>query len=35
MREACDDVDGRFLPVVFNWMVHANVYEADVWGEHH
>ena len=34
-REACDAVDGRFLPVVFNWMVHANVFESDVWGEHH
>lgn len=31
-REACDAVRGRFLPVVFNWMVHVNVYEADVWG---
>ena len=34
-RQACDAVDGRFLPVVFNWMVHANVFEADVWGDHH
>jgi hypothetical protein len=34
-REACDAVDGRFLPVVFNWMVHANVFESDVWGDHH
>jgi hypothetical protein len=34
-REACDKVDGRFLPVVFNWMVHANMFESDVWGEHH
>jgi hypothetical protein len=34
-REACDAVDGRFLPVVFNWMVHANVFETDVWGDHH
>ena len=33
--EACDAVDGRFLPVVFNWMVHANVFESDVWGDHH
>ena len=33
-REACDAVDGRFMPVVFNWMVHANVFESDVWGEH-
>ena len=34
-REACDSVDGKFLPVVFNWMVHANVFEDDIWGEHH
>lgn len=34
-REACDAVAGRFLPVVFNWMVHANVYEDDVWGGEH
>jgi len=30
-RDACDAVDGRFLPVVFNWMVHANVYEDEPW----
>ena len=34
-RDACDTVNGKFLPVVFNWMVHANVYEADVWADHH
>ena len=34
-REACDAVDGKFLPVVFNWMVHANVFDDDVWGDHH
>jgi hypothetical protein len=34
-REGCDAVDGRFLPVVFNWMVHANVFEDDVWGHSH
>jgi len=34
-REACDRVDGRFLPVVFNWMVHVNMFEPDVWGDHH
>jgi len=37
-REACDAVDGRFLPHVFGWMVHANVLEgsdpASVWGMH-
>jgi len=31
----CDAVNGRFLPVVFNWMVHANVFDTDVWGDHH
>ena len=31
-RVACDAVDGRFLPVVFNWMVHVNVFEDDIWG---
>ena len=34
-RKACDAVDGRFLPVVFNWMVHVNVFESDVWEDHH
>ena len=34
-REACDAVDGRFLPVVFNWMVHVNVFEDDAWSDHH
>jgi len=34
-REACDAVDGRFLPVVFNWMVHVNMFETDVWADHH
>ena len=34
-RKACDAVDGRFLPVVFNWMVHANVFEPEVWADHH
>jgi hypothetical protein len=33
--DACDAVDGRFMPVVFNWMVHANVFESDVWADHH
>jgi hypothetical protein len=33
--EACDRVNGKFLPVVFNWMVHANLYEPDVWADHH
>jgi hypothetical protein len=34
-REACDAVDGRFLPVVFNWMVHVNLFESDPWADHH
>ena len=34
-REACDTVNGKFLPVVFNWMVHANIYEPEVWADHH
>jgi hypothetical protein len=33
--DACDKVNGKFLPVVFNWMVHANLYEPDVWADHH
>jgi hypothetical protein len=34
-REACDKVDGRFLPVVFNWMVHVNLFQEDPWADHH
>jgi len=34
-REACDAADGRFLPRIFGWMVHANVYQSDVWGDEH
>ena len=34
-KEACDAENGRFLPTVFGWMVHANVFEgsdpASVW----
>jgi len=33
--DACDKVNGKFLPVVFNWMVHANLYEPEVWADHH
>jgi hypothetical protein len=33
--DACDKVNGKFMPVVFNWMVHANLFDGDVWGEHH
>lgn len=36
-RVACDAVGGRFLPLVFNWMVHVNAFASDdpriVWGE--
>jgi hypothetical protein len=30
----CRAVGGRFQKRVFNWMVHANVFTADVWSEH-
>ena len=33
--DACATVNGKFLPVVFNWMVHANLYEPEVWADHH
>lgn len=36
-REACDAAGGRFIPQLFGWMVHANVFESDdpavIWGE--
>jgi hypothetical protein len=35
---ACHSVGGRFIDTIFNWMVHANVFETDaqkIWGEHH
>lgn len=28
-REACDAAGGRFIPVVFNWMVHVYPFEKD------
>lgn len=38
-REACDAEGGRWLPSVFGWMVHANVFagedEGAIWGEVH
>lgn len=37
-REACEQVGGRFLPNLFGWMVHANVFAsdpADVWQQEH
>ncbi len=27
-KEACDAENGRFTPVIFGWMVHANVFEG-------
>ena len=35
---ACDRVGGRFLPTVFGWMAHVNVFAedpADVWNAHY
>ncbi|NUR33650.1 MAG: hypothetical protein HOQ30_06525 [Gemmatimonadaceae bacterium] len=38
-KEACDAVGGRFMPTVFGWMLHANVFAGDdpasVWGDEH
>jgi hypothetical protein len=38
-KEACDAENGTFHPVIFGWMVHANVFEgtdlATVWGHEH
>ncbi|MDP9176157.1 MAG: hypothetical protein M3O61_00595 [Gemmatimonadota bacterium] len=34
-REECDLAGGRFHEEVLGWMVHANVFESDVWGDHH
>jgi hypothetical protein len=38
-REACDKVGGRFMPTVFGWMLHANVFAGDdpatIWGDEH
>jgi len=35
-RDACDAVNGKFTPVLFGWMVHANVFEGSdlktIWG---
>lgn len=35
---ACDRARGRFLPTVFGWMAHINVFAddpADVWNAHY
>lgn len=38
-KEACDRVGGTFHPVLFGWMLHANVLEgndeATIWGDDH
>jgi hypothetical protein len=37
-RDECQTVGGRFLPNLFGWMVHANVFASDpraVWGDEH
>ena len=38
-KEACDRVGGTFHPVLFGWMLHANVFEgndaATIWGDDH
>lgn len=34
-REECDSAGGRFHEEVLGWMVHANVFENDIWGDHH
>ena len=31
-REACDKPGGRFVPLLFGWMVHVYPGEKDVWG---
>lgn len=38
-KGACDAVGGRFMPTVFGWMLHANVFAGDdpasIWGDEH
>ena len=34
-KAACDAVGGKFHENVFGWMLHANVFEANVWGDEH
>jgi len=38
-REECESAGGRFMPEVFGWMVHANVFESNdphvIWGDDH
>ena len=33
-RAECESAGGRFHEQVFGWMVHANVFEQDIWGDH-
>lgn len=33
-REECNSAGGRFHEEVLGWMVHANVFEREVWGDH-
>ena len=32
---ACDAVGGRFHGTLFGWMLHANVFDANPWGDEH
>jgi hypothetical protein len=34
-RKECEAAGGRFHEEVLGWMVHVNVFEDDVWGDHH
>ena len=38
-KDACDAVGGRFVPTMFGWMLHANVFAGDdpatIWGDEH
>jgi hypothetical protein len=38
-KAACDAVGGRFLPLIFNWMVHVNAFASNdpavIWGAEH
>ena len=38
-ESACTEAGGRFMPQIFGWMVHANVFEGDdpkvIWGDDH
>ena len=37
-QAGCEQAGGRFFPLLFNWMVHANVFAGDdpgvIWGDH-